>query len=104
MTRFVFDYFLSSIVLSDANINLQMNYWSALTTNLNVTKSLFDYMEVCTLSWSSMSSEQSIHKRILGLAEHLGAEGLLYCQCAIQHLKRVGYTRRGPLRFSSLTV
>lgn len=31
----------------DANINLQMSYWSAETTNLDVSQSLFDYMEVC---------------------------------------------------------
>ncbi|KAA1468613.1 glycoside hydrolase family 95 protein [Dentipellis sp. KUC8613] len=30
---------------ADANINLQMNYWMAEMTNLNVTKPLFDYME-----------------------------------------------------------
>ncbi|KAI0782786.1 glycoside hydrolase family 95 protein [Abortiporus biennis] len=29
----------------DANINLQMNYWFAEMTNMDVTKSLFDYME-----------------------------------------------------------
>jgi hypothetical protein len=30
----------------DSNINIQMNYWSAEMSNLNVTKSLFDYFEV----------------------------------------------------------
>lgn len=30
----------------DANINLQMSYWSAESTNLNITQSLWDYMQV----------------------------------------------------------
>jgi alpha-L-fucosidase 2 len=30
----------------DANINVQMNYWAAEMTNLDVTQSLWDYMEV----------------------------------------------------------
>lgn len=30
----------------DANINLQMFYWAAEATNMDVTQSLWDYMEV----------------------------------------------------------
>jgi alpha-L-fucosidase 2 len=29
----------------DANINLQMNYWSAFHTNMDVQKPLFDYIQ-----------------------------------------------------------
>lgn len=32
--------------MSDANINLQMFYWAAESTGLNVTASLFDYLSV----------------------------------------------------------
>ncbi|KAG5651905.1 hypothetical protein H0H81_006986 [Sphagnurus paluster] len=31
---------------SDSNINIQMNYWSAEMTNLDVTRSLFDYFQM----------------------------------------------------------
>ncbi|THH07152.1 hypothetical protein EW146_g9406 [Bondarzewia mesenterica] len=39
---------------ADANINTQMNYWAAETTNLNVTQSLWDYMEK---TWAPRGSE-----------------------------------------------
>lgn len=32
--------------ITDANINVQMNYWMAEQLGLNVTQSLWDYMEV----------------------------------------------------------
>ncbi|KEP45114.1 glycoside hydrolase family 95 protein [Rhizoctonia solani 123E] len=39
---------------SDANINLQMNYWIAEMTNLKVTSSLWDYMEK---TWAPRGAE-----------------------------------------------
>lgn len=36
----------SHIYASDANINTQMNYWMAEQLGLNLTQSLWDYMEV----------------------------------------------------------
>jgi hypothetical protein len=33
----------------DSNINIQMNYWAAEMSNLDVTQSLFDYIEVIGL-------------------------------------------------------
>lgn len=36
----------SHIFISDANINVQMNYWMAEQLGLNLTQSLWDYMEV----------------------------------------------------------
>lgn len=32
--------------MTDSNINIQMNYWSAEITNLDVVSSLFDYIQV----------------------------------------------------------
>jgi alpha-L-fucosidase 2 len=34
------------LTFTDANINVQMNYWFAELTNMNVTQPLWDYMEV----------------------------------------------------------
>jgi len=34
---------------SDSNINIQMNYWSAEITNLDVSQSLFEYFLVNTM-------------------------------------------------------
>lgn len=33
----------------DSNINIQMNYWSAEMSNMDVTQSLFDYIQVMSL-------------------------------------------------------
>ena len=35
---------------TDANINLQMNYWFAELTDMDVVKPLFDYIEVRILA------------------------------------------------------
>lgn len=35
----------------DSNINIQMNYWGAEMTNMDVTRPLFDYFEVRELSF-----------------------------------------------------
>ncbi|EGN94360.1 glycoside hydrolase family 95 protein [Serpula lacrymans var. lacrymans S7.3] len=42
---------------ADANINLQMNYWFAEMANLNVTQSLFDYMEK---TWAPRGAETAL--------------------------------------------
>ena len=38
---------LMSHQLVDSNINIQMNYWFAEVTDMDVVKPLFDYFEVC---------------------------------------------------------
>ena len=36
----------------DSNINIQMNYWFAEITDMDVVKPLFDYFEVCAYASS----------------------------------------------------
>lgn len=45
------------MAFKDSNINIQMNYWSAETTNLDVTASLFDYFEVCVVNYILESTQ-----------------------------------------------
>ncbi|KII85573.1 glycoside hydrolase family 95 protein [Plicaturopsis crispa FD-325 SS-3] len=40
-----------------ANINLQMNYWAAETTGLDVTQSLWNYLEASTQNWAPRGAE-----------------------------------------------
>lgn len=42
----IYNEWLIPTCVTDVNINLQMNYWPAESTGLDLTKSLFDYMEV----------------------------------------------------------
>ena len=41
-------------IFADSNINIQMNYWFAEMTNMNVTVPLFDYIEVSCIYISSL--------------------------------------------------
>jgi len=42
-------YDAAQLFSSDSNINIQMNYWSAKITNLDVSQSLFEYFLVNTM-------------------------------------------------------
>ena len=56
--------------MSPVNINVQQAYWSAESTDLNVTQSLWDYMSV---SLHSEHDFRASHHRLI--VENLGAKG-----------------------------
>lgn len=68
---------------SDANINVQMNYWAAETTNLDVSMSLFDYMEVS-------KAKISIRVSYFVILENMGTERRSYRASSLQYFARMG--------------
>ena len=57
--------------MTDSNINIQMNYWPAEMTNIDVTRPLFDYFEVSSLF---LANELGIH-HVSSHLENVGTQG-----------------------------
>jgi hypothetical protein len=62
-------------MLIDSNINIQMNYWAADMTNLDVSKPLFEYLLVLARLFCLIDS---FDRFFFFFSEKLGAPGSLH--------------------------
>ena len=74
-----------------------MNYWSAEMSNMDVTRSLFDYIQVILLQTSLTCRGSSPFS-----AEYLGTPWRVHCSGSIQHQRRIRDTRWNECAFQEL--
>jgi len=66
----------------DSNINIQMNYWSAEMSNMDVTQSVFDYIQV-------MSLHEYLVVDLTSSAEYLGSPWCVHRSGFVQHQRGI---------------
>ena len=85
-TRLSFN-FVSTYFLKDADMNFQMFYWAAEVTHMNVTQSLWDFLEVSKDLNTRLFHPISNSKWV----ENMGSKRRIYRPGSVQHQSWLGW-------------